>query len=205
MLSGQCSSRKTSRERYYVCRNIAEHRYYPYNRAAKVEAAFIALLRNIVADPGLLEPEDRHSDVDALKAKSRALKERLADIEERRRKVWERADALTGPQLRERLDEIDAERERLRTEANQNEREIRAAAKVTASTVAVSETLTMLADDWPEAPLELQGEVARAVAAAVGGIFVLATLRRPRGCEGEVKPTRSCLLALRSNMPRSGT
>lgn len=71
MLSGQCSGRERFRERYYVCRRIALHGYYPHWRATSAEAAFEVVLGRLIADPTLLDPEARRVDLEALRAKER--------------------------------------------------------------------------------------------------------------------------------------
>jgi hypothetical protein len=174
MLSGQCSGREPYRERYYVCRNIAEHRYYPHWRSSLAEAAFEVILSRLSAEPTLLEPQDRRAELDGLRARERATKLEVDEIERRRRVCWDMAERgqITGEQMRERLDEVDADRKRARGAYDGARSEIAAIEKMTLSVDAVIDVLTVLSTTWADASLELKQETARAVTAVIGGLFV---------------------------------
>lgn len=172
LLSGQTSGIKPSSERYYVCRRVAEHGYYPHWRASLAEAAFADLLARLSAEPQLLDPGADLEGATALRSRETAIRKTLEGIEERRRLIWGRAESLSGPQLRERLDEIDAERMRERAALEEVGSEIAAAARRTAAVEPLIDVLNRLAADWNEATLELKQETARAVAKCVGGLFV---------------------------------
>jgi DNA invertase Pin-like site-specific DNA recombinase len=195
MLSGQASGRERFRERYYVCRQVANHGYYPHHRADITEAGFVRLLDRLAADPGLLDPAERKTDLDLLRAKERTLRFEIESIEERRRQIWGRADALTGPQLRERLDEIDVDRDRVRNEADRIRNDLAAAALTSSSSRTLAEAIDRLRVDWPDAPLEAKQEAARAVAEIVGGLYLAPAPRTEPGQRKRGQPERSPLVA----------
>jgi DNA invertase Pin-like site-specific DNA recombinase len=172
MLSGQASGRHGSRERYYVCRSVAEHGYYPHWRAQLVEAGFEGVLRRLKAAPALLCPETPAPNLQILEAKERAVATELDAIDARRQQLWEKAPALTGPQIRERLDEIEAARKNAARARDLAREELEAARNRSESAAALSDVIGRLATEWSNAPLDLKQAAARAVSAVVFGLFL---------------------------------
>jgi DNA invertase Pin-like site-specific DNA recombinase len=182
LLSGQCAKG----ERYYVCRRVAEHGYYPHWRAVRAEEAFGAFLVRLSTDPRILEPQEPQADLNALRAQERAALDALEATENKRRQIWGMADSLSGSQLRERLDEIDRERAHGANALQSIRGEIRTSEEHSDRIQPFIDSLRRLAEDWPSATLDLQQEAARAVVAVVEGLYLqpmpkLAPKERRRG------------------------
>jgi DNA invertase Pin-like site-specific DNA recombinase/predicted DNA-binding ribbon-helix-helix protein len=182
LLSGQCSGRAGYRTRYYVCRSVARHGYYPHHNACTLESQFQQQLRRIRASDGLTFAPRIDTTLDDLHARETALRNELAALERRRERTWEIGVAGDVPaaEVRLRLSQIAADRERYEAELTRLQTEIQRAAAAKAQERAVEGILRDLERSWPRAPLDCQQEAALALAAIVGG-FWLAPGRRGRG------------------------
>jgi DNA invertase Pin-like site-specific DNA recombinase len=175
ILSGQCSGPRHARTRYYVCRHIERHGRYPYHRADRVEAQFVELLGRLSADPNALVRRSSEAiDVGALHDRERQLRAQLAQLDARRRHAWELAhnETLTGEQLREQLDEIDAERKTKGGELESIARAIVDAGAASRAAEGLRDVLVELSEVWETSDVVDRQESARAVAACVGGIWL---------------------------------
>jgi DNA invertase Pin-like site-specific DNA recombinase len=182
LLSGQCSGHKDSRSRYYVCRNIARHGYYPHHNAKALEAQFQDQLRRLRAGDALAFSPRISATLDALRQRETRVKSELAGLERRRQRIWAIAEAgeVSPVEVRLRLEQIAADRDRYEAELERLKGEIRQAAAAAMEERAVESILRDLERSWVSAPLECQQEAALALAAIIGG-FWLAPGRRGRG------------------------
>jgi len=182
MLSGQCSGRAGYRIRYYVCRGVARHGYYPHHNAETVEAQFGRQLRRIRAVQGETFAPKLGTTLDGLKERHAQIKAELGALDRRRQRAWEIGEAGAVPpgEVKLRLEQIGADRDRYETELARLETEIRQAATAKAQEHAVEAILRDLECTWASAPLDCQQEAALALGEIVGG-FWLAPGRRGRG------------------------
>lgn len=182
LLSGQCSGRAGYRTRYYVCRGIASHGYYPHHNAETLEAQFQQQLKRIRGREGETFAPRIVSTLDSLQARQTKIKAELAGLDRRRQRAWEIGEAggVPAAEVRLRLEQISADRDRLESELARLETEIRQAAAARAQEHAVEGILRDLERSWASAPLDCQQEAALALGEIVGG-FWLAPGRRGRG------------------------
>jgi DNA invertase Pin-like site-specific DNA recombinase len=182
LLSGQCSGRRGYRTRYYVCRAVARHGYYPHHNADALEEQFQRQLLRIRADDGLAVTPRLESALASLQEREAQLKSEVAALERRRLKVWEIAEAGDVPmtEVRPRLEQIAADRDRYETELARLQVEVERAASAAAQHIEVDPVLRGLERSWGTAPTDCQQQVALALAAIVGG-FWIAPGRRGRG------------------------
>src|SRR5579862_518617 len=182
LLSGQCSGRAGYRVRYYVCRSIARHGYYPHHNAETLEAQFERQLQRLHGRSGLAFSPRIRSTLGALRERETRTKTEIAELDRRRQRVWEIAEAGSVPaaEVRPRLEQIAADRERFEVELERLKDEIRQASSAAVQERAVEGILRDLERSWASAPLDCQQEAALALAAITGG-FWLPPGRRGRG------------------------
>lgn len=175
MLTGHCAGSEPYRIRYYICRRhgLEPGQKIPSHRADKLEAAFVALLHRLTADDSfIIAPQKTDAD---LKARERDVRSRLTSLDLRRSKVWAllENDTLTGPQVRERLDEIDADRTAAQKELERLRMVIAEAERAHEAIASMKDVLATLSELWPQGTVEHQQEVAKAVAACVAGLWTV--------------------------------
>jgi DNA invertase Pin-like site-specific DNA recombinase len=182
LLSGQCSGRAGYRIRYYVCRGVARHGYYPHHNAEALEGQFQRQLRRIRAREGLAYVPRLNSALDTLREREGRVKAEVAALERRRQRAWEIGEAggIPAAEVKLRLSQIATDRERYEAELHRLQAEIRQATAAKAQQQVVEGILRGLERSWGSAPLECQQEAAVALGSIVGG-FWLAPGRRGRG------------------------
>jgi DNA invertase Pin-like site-specific DNA recombinase len=182
LLSGQCSGREGYRIRYYVCRGVARHGYYPHHNAEALERQFQQQLRRLRAADGQTFAPRIAATVDALLDREARIRSDVANLDRRRRRVWEIGEAGDVPpaEVKQRLAQIGADRERYENELGLLRDDIQRAQSAQSQERAVEAILRDLERSWPSAPLDCQQEAALALGAIVGG-FWLAPGKRGRG------------------------
>jgi DNA invertase Pin-like site-specific DNA recombinase len=184
MLSGQCSGRPGNRTRYYVCRGVATHGWYPHHNAEDIERQFQALLSRVNATPGTFATNVGTNGLPALRSRESALKGELVSLDRREARVWEIAEAGNIPPttLRVRLERIADDRERYESELQGLAREIGMAERVEEWTVSLEEVFRALERCWTQMRLDDQQRCAKAIAStpAARGLW-LAPATRGRG------------------------
>ena len=120
--------------------------------------------------------------MDTLLDRESRIKNDLAGLDRRRQRVWEIGEAGDVPasEVKQRLAQISADRERYESELTLLRDDLQRAQSARSQHHAVEAILGDLARCWPAAPLDCQQEVALALGAIVGG-FWLAPGRRGRG------------------------
>lgn len=197
LLSGHTGGVGRWLTRYYFCR--AHPRppgtTYPAHRADDLEAAFVGILRRLVYEPGLVLPPAPNNALDSLSEQEKAAKKHLAELERRKRRAWELAEAagIDGKMLRERLDEIDDDRKRTRVELDRVQLAIDDSAE-RKSVAALTEVIAELAETWHVADVTLQQQIAQAVAALtpVGGLWAAPEHRNELFVGADVAKLRLC-------------
>lgn len=189
LLRGQATGPR--RLRYYVCRLHNRHGgRFPYHNAAQLEAQFVALLSRLEPS-GDLKPLRSVGDVAAMRSRKAHLAKELASIEQRKMKAWELAEGgeIQKGDLADRLADLGAEAERISQALHAAERELASAEARENIKADVAQAIRGLASAWPRQPVALQRDIARAVAAYVGGLFA--------------DPERPSELFMRDIMPRN--
>ena len=178
MLAGHCAGDEPYRTRYYVCRYHtleSGQTTHPAHRADALERAFGALLKDLTGRPELYFTKSRQPDTEALEKRWKEATAELAEFDRRRQRTWELAErgGISGPQLRERLDEIDVDRQRARSNLETIRKAIEDARQTHASIEGLLAIISDLVELWPKAAIETQQEIARAVASlpAIGGLW----------------------------------
>jgi DNA invertase Pin-like site-specific DNA recombinase len=173
LLSGHASGESAYRTRYYICRWHGGEGSYPAHRADVLENAFRGVLSRLTAEPDVFIDRSKRRSVETLRARQTTASKRLETLERRRRRACELAEdgSLSGPQLRERLDEIDADRKATRDELERVRIESAELDHSEEQTAALRATLAVIEKKWNESPVELQQAIARAVAAGLGGLY----------------------------------
>ena len=122
------------------------------------------------------------STLDSLTERQAQVRTELASLNRRRQRAWEIGEAggVSPGEVKLRLEQISADRDRYETELARLETEIRQAATAKAQEHAIDGILRDLERTWASAPLDCQQEAARALGEIVGG-FWLAPGRRGRG------------------------
>jgi len=168
------------RSRYYVCYDAAAHGGYPGHRADEIEAQFVELLDRLRAEPQLAASYAATEDVEdeaALRSQRAALERECESIGARRDKVWRLAESDTIPadEIARRLDELRAEQTRARDAIAEIDRRMDRARAAKRMYDGVADALLGAAEFWVDAPTSVQVEIANAIAALVGGLWVDAT------------------------------
>lgn len=174
-ITGRISGSGSYRKRYYICPDPATHDGYPGHRAADLEEQFAALLQRLGSDPSVIEGyEPPDADLDALGRQKAVLGHDLAALDDRRRKAWALAEdgGIDAGELRARIDELNAARERLQESSARIAGELQAANDRARSLAEIREALGDAAKSWAIAEVERRQWIAMAVAALVGGIYV---------------------------------
>jgi DNA invertase Pin-like site-specific DNA recombinase len=176
LLRGHTAGVKGWEIRYMVCFSLDHGQPYPAHRADRLEEGFAAVLRRLAPSADILVPSREEARRKALITAQSEARRELEKLEQRRQRAWALADegALTGPQLRTRLDEIDAARERSANELERATANIAAQAQTETSRRRLSQMVADLADAWPTLPTDTQQIVARAVASLpeLNGLWV---------------------------------
>lgn len=183
LLSGQCSGRQGYRIRYYVCRGIARHGYYPHHNAAILEEQFQRrLLPRFGGEDGLMLEPRLGATLESLRERETLLRAEIAALEQRRQRVWEIGEAggVPAAEVRLRLEQIAADRERFEAELATVLTEVERGVSMRSQPVPLEDVLRRLERTWAGQPLELQQRAASALADAAGG-FWIAPGRRGRG------------------------
>lgn len=182
LLSSQCTGREGNRTRYYVCRNVAQHGYYPYHNAEDLETQFQHQLCRVRALDGLTFAPRLTGTLDSLRERETQLKAEIAACESRRQRVWEIGELAGIPfeEVRARLEQIAADRAQYEAELLRLQPEIEHGAAAVTQQHAVDGILRSLEGSWESAPLDCRQEAALALGAIVGG-FWLPPGRRGRG------------------------
>ena len=170
MLSASFAGSRRHRVRYYLCRNSVHDRY-PYHNADHLEREFVDLLRRLCAHPELLAS---NVDTEPLEQRIETVRAEIKDNETRRLRAWELADkaGLSAEDLGQRIRDLRAEREPLEAELVMLERDLAALSSSRRSRSSILAVLSGLADSWQAASAEEKREIARAVADALGGLYV---------------------------------
>ncbi|HEY2473705.1 MAG TPA: recombinase family protein [Candidatus Cybelea sp.] len=192
LLSGQCSGRENYRTRYYVCRAIARHGFYPHHNADTVEQQFAEqILPRFTALDGLMVEQRIGESLKSLRVRQAAAMKRLETLDRRRRRACELAEDgnMSGPQLQVRLDEIDADRKGYEAELASLQVEIERGSAIQSQPMAVKDALRIIERQWATKPVEIRQWTARVLGGEVGG-FWMAPGRRGSGrrrIESEIK------------------
>jgi DNA invertase Pin-like site-specific DNA recombinase len=176
LLSPVFSGPKRGRIRYYTCRAPATHlNRYPYHRADAVEAQFIAILHQLAAPEGAIARENESEiDLEATHARKEQIQRELAGIDDRRRMTWDLAEkaGISDSELVKRLDDLASER-------TEKERALFEVMTVLArerqrdrQEYGAQEALKGMSEGWAEMPPEVQREIAKAISAAYGGLWI---------------------------------
>ena len=174
-MTGKISGTDKYRTRYYVCPDPATHDGYPGHRATDLEHQFAALLALLKSDPSLIAGyEPPSADLDALAARKMEIDREIAALDDRRRKAWALAEdgGIDGAELRARIDELHATRERLQASATRIVDELSAASELARNHAEICDVLGGAAEAWERSEVEVRQRIAMAVAALVGGIYV---------------------------------
>lgn len=174
-LLGEASGRPTSRTRYYVCRRFNHHENpsHPHHHAAAMEAQFVALLRRL-EPTGDLQPYARpQADLGALQARRTALTRERSDLEARRSRAWALAEdgAINKGDLAARLEDFHRDSERISESLRSVERELAGAESRDRISADVTAAFAGLPEIWPQLEVQAQRDVARVIAACVGGLW----------------------------------
>lgn len=159
--------------RYMVCFNLEHGQPYPAHRADRLEEGFEAVLRRLTPSADIMVPRREAERRKALQAAESAARRELEKLEQHRQRAWSLNGELTGAQLRTRLDELDAAKERATNDLERATANAAALVQSESSRRKLSEMVADLADAWPTLPTETQQIVARGVASLVelGGLW----------------------------------
>ncbi|HEY1656219.1 MAG TPA: recombinase family protein [Candidatus Tumulicola sp.] len=162
--------------RYLFCSDPCHSSPHPAHRADKLEQQFVELLRQLWAQDDFVV-DKRFAD-DAMNEAQQLLKsarKAASAAEERRSRVWALAEEgqITGVQLRERLDEVDAARKVASADLAAAERSIVEARASERSLESANAILSQAPAIWESADAENRAAIARLVAALpeIGGLF----------------------------------
>lgn len=174
------------RIRYYACRALWNHNGRVRSVGADaLEVAFIGMLERLEAEPGLSEAYQRANtpanSPAMLERARRSVRDRVADLERRRRIVWNGLESgeLRSRDAQERLDNLAAEHDDLKSQLAALDREQLATAARERTQRDAAQIISRAADAFRTAGLEpFEGgddprrAVVRAVAILVGGLLV---------------------------------
>lgn len=171
MLTTYCSGAKRCRIRYYACNNI-QHEKYIYHRADRLEAQFKQILIEARADPELVFAS-KGPDTEPLEQERLALEREKTSLETRRQKVWGlfESDAIPDHDLKRRLGELQAERDRIDARLQELSRTLMLERNRQAGITSATQVLAKLVDVWERVPVEQQRDVAKAVAFYARGLW----------------------------------
>lgn len=174
-MTGRASGAGKYRRRYYVCVDAAAHNGYPGHDAATVERAFARFLEKLEASPELIAGYQRKTGDDGRLRAQRAAAARDRDaIAGRRDRVWKLAEEnrLPGDELAARLEKLRSEAATTDARIAELDRQLAQNAAARSMWSGLRESLTIMAQTWMEAPIDLRQEIAQAVAAIVGGFWL---------------------------------
>jgi len=175
LLLGEASGRRVHRLRYYVCRrlNLHQNPSFPHHNAERMEEQFIAILERLEPHGDLQPATIPQADTTALTGRKNALFRERGEIEKRRSRTWELGEdeAIDRSELAQRLDALRIESDRVSEALRAVERELANATVQERSSGEVSEAFKGLPKLWPLLTVEVQRDVARAVAAYLGGFW----------------------------------
>jgi DNA invertase Pin-like site-specific DNA recombinase len=176
-LMGHASGVKGYRVRYYRCRSHPyderpEGNRRPGHRADALEQSFVDLLKTLSASPDIVFNSQPKRSAERVKAEEQALKRKLAQLEQRRKRACELAEegGYTAAELRERLDGIDRERRALGSQLEDLTAEARRHSIDRADAVTMAEVLKRLPAAWPTLPIEHRQAIAKALSSMAGGL-----------------------------------
>ena len=166
MLSTAFTGPTGHRVRYYVCRYSAGHlERRPFHRADVLEAQFIALLGELAQDPDLLQGEP--GDVSDLERQALACEATIADVDARKRRVWEmfEGESVEKADVRERLLQLQGIRQEAERVLKETHARITVLRDGERARSAAAEAVSRMAELFARATVEEQREIAKAVAA----------------------------------------
>lgn len=179
LLMGHATGVNPYRVRYYRCRS---HPYderpagnrRPGYRADRLEQAFVTILHALADDPTIVLSKASKTTTDRLERQETALRAQLTRLDRRRRRACELAEdgIYSSAELRERLDRIDTERRSASAQLTEVTETIASSHATQESSEKLSATLKRLPVEWPTLPIAEQQTIAKAVSAAVGGLYV---------------------------------
>jgi DNA invertase Pin-like site-specific DNA recombinase len=177
LLAGHASGTGKYRTRYYICRHHSlepGEKSHPSHRADGMESAFVELLRNIRVNEDLFVPVDEPATVEQWKAQEREARRRVADLDRRIQKAWALAEdgKIKAPDLSARLAELNDQRGNAESALSAATEALQHASTAKQTMESVAGIFERVAEDWPQAPLELQQEFARACAEMLEGLRV---------------------------------
>lgn len=187
-LYGEPGGNPKRRIRYYRCRREDRHAgdRRPGWRADRLEAAFLAMLKDLYAHPGSTRRVVAGPSPAVLDRALRAARSELAELSARREKVWElhAAGKVRDEDVQERLDALGTSRGELeaRITALEAERAVAVATRREGPLKAEAIARAIAAWSDPRATAQDQRAVAVALATYRGGLYVTR--------DGELAPGR---------------
>jgi DNA invertase Pin-like site-specific DNA recombinase len=174
-LLGEASGRPGHRNRYYVCRRFNVHNdpSHPHHNADRMEAQFLELLRRLAPRGDLSAYSPAKPELAPLRQRRAALARERSAVEQRRAKAWELAEdgAIDKADLAARLGMLRAEGERLALSIREVERVITIAEVRERAASDLERAFAGLDQTWLKSTVETKRDIARAVAAYLGGMF----------------------------------
>jgi len=174
-VTGRTSGSPPWRQRYYVCVDVAAHGGYPGQNANEIERQFGDLLAKIAANPEMIAAyKERATDVPGLRSRKHSLELELESVAKRRARVWELAEDGSIPKndVAQRFEELRSKSEHLSQSIAETERAIVRAEAASKLWGSASDALALAAQTWATADVAAQQEIAQAVSALVGGLWV---------------------------------